>query len=70
MATIAAPSKICALVPVKRLGWAKSRLAPHLTTGERNCLAEAMLRDVLDVLSKVPQLGELRSSPRTPPSLQ
>ncbi|WP_432289419.1 2-phospho-L-lactate guanylyltransferase (plasmid) [Aminobacter sp. BA135] len=57
MATIAAASKICALVPVKRLGWAKSRLAPHLTTGERNCLAEAMLRDVLDVLSKVPQLG-------------
>jgi 2-phospho-L-lactate guanylyltransferase len=56
MAIPAAASKICALVPVKRLGRAKSRLASHLTARERNALAEAMLRDVLDVLSRTPEL--------------
>jgi 2-phospho-L-lactate guanylyltransferase len=42
---------ICALVPVKRLGWAKSRLATLLTDAQRVALAEAMLLDVLDALS-------------------
>lgn len=40
----------CALVPVKRLGGAKSRLSAIMTAPERAALAEAMLLDVLDML--------------------
>jgi 2-phospho-L-lactate guanylyltransferase len=43
----------CALVPVKRLGGAKSRLSAIMTAPERAALAEAMLLDVLDVLLAV-----------------
>ncbi|QEN86033.1 2-phospho-L-lactate guanylyltransferase [Labrys sp. KNU-23] len=55
----ATPTQICALVPVKRLEQAKSRLAPRLTAHQRAGLAEAMLRDVLEVLSSVSQLAGL-----------
>ncbi|MDH6233748.1 2-phospho-L-lactate guanylyltransferase [Mesorhizobium soli] len=51
------PSNICALVPMNRLGAAKSRLAPRLSGKERACLAKAMLRDVLDVLLQTRQLA-------------
>ncbi|BCP53013.1 2-phospho-L-lactate guanylyltransferase [Kaistia sp. 32K] len=48
---------IWALVPVKRLEAAKSRLAPVLDSAERGRLAKAMLRDVLDTLRRVETLA-------------
>ena len=41
-----------AIVPCKKLEFAKRRLAPVLSVGERRCLVSAMLSDVLDVLMK------------------
>ncbi|HWK66728.1 MAG TPA: 2-phospho-L-lactate guanylyltransferase [Rhizobiaceae bacterium] len=48
---------ICALVPVKHLRRAKSRLAALLTDTQRVALAEAMLLDVLEVLSRTSGLA-------------
>jgi 2-phospho-L-lactate guanylyltransferase len=52
-----APSNIWALVPVKRLGLAKARLAPVLSRSERAELARTMLHDVLTMLCGTPQLA-------------
>jgi 2-phospho-L-lactate guanylyltransferase len=41
-----------ALIPVKALGEAKSRLADHLTKGERAALVLNMLRHVIEVLQE------------------
>ena len=46
----------CAVVPVKLLEAAKSRLLPHLTQPQRELLSLAMLRDVLTTLRHVPFL--------------
>ena len=46
----------CAVVPVKLLEAAKSRLLPHLTQPQREALSLAMLRDVLTALKQVPLL--------------
>jgi 2-phospho-L-lactate guanylyltransferase len=48
---------IWAIVPVKRLGRAKQRLAPVLSRGERAGLARTMLHDVLTTLRATPQLA-------------
>ncbi|MEY9535926.1 2-phospho-L-lactate guanylyltransferase [Sinorhizobium fredii] len=50
-------SGIWAVVPVKRLDRAKSRLASMLDPSEREELAWAMFRDVLDTLGSVRGLG-------------
>jgi len=47
------------LVPVKNLKQAKQRLAPALDQAARTELAQAMLQDVLDVLSSWPQCPEV-----------
>ncbi len=49
--------KIWAIVPVKPFNRAKSRLAKVLAAGEREALAEKMLRHVLHVLSGVKQIA-------------
>ena len=46
----------CAVVPVKLLEAAKSRLLPHLTQPQCEALSLAMLRDVLTALKQVPLL--------------
>lgn len=46
-----------AVVPVKALGDAKTRLAPALTPSVRAALAQAMLEDVLDALARVRALA-------------
>ncbi|HIE20404.1 MAG TPA: 2-phospho-L-lactate guanylyltransferase, partial [Rhodospirillales bacterium] len=46
-----------AVVPCKKLEFAKRRLAPILSAGERRCLVSAMLSDVLDVLTKISVLS-------------
>jgi 2-phospho-L-lactate guanylyltransferase len=48
---------VWALVPVKRLGEAKARLAPLLSRPERRQLARAMAADVLDMLGAVQELA-------------
>lgn len=48
---------VWALLPIKRLQNAKSRLAPFLGPGERRSLMRAMLGDVLATLSRVKTLG-------------
>jgi 2-phospho-L-lactate/phosphoenolpyruvate guanylyltransferase len=48
-----------AILPVKRFGAAKQRLAPALAAGPRRALAEAMLTDVLAALSRVPGLDSV-----------
>lgn len=48
---------IWAIVPVKRLGLAKQRLAPVLSRSERAGLARTMLHDVLTTLCATPQLA-------------
>lgn len=48
---------IWAIVPVKRLGLAKQRLAPVLSRSERAELARTMLHDVLTTLCATPQLA-------------
>jgi 2-phospho-L-lactate guanylyltransferase len=50
-------SNIWALVPVKRLGLAKARLAPVLSRSERAELARTMLHDVLTMLCGTQQLA-------------
>ena len=45
------------LLPVKRLGEAKSRLAPQLNPIQRRLLAIAMLEDVLDAVAATPALA-------------
>lgn len=45
-----------AIIPVKPLNRAKSRLAEVLTPEQRQQLAETMLRHVLDVVRTVPQI--------------
>jgi 2-phospho-L-lactate/phosphoenolpyruvate guanylyltransferase len=52
-----AQSNIWALVPVKRLGLAKARLAPVLSRSERAELARTMLHDVLTMLCGTRQLA-------------
>ncbi len=47
---------IWAIIPVKPLRLAKSRLSEILTPEERQEFAEAMLRHVLSVVSEVPQI--------------
>lgn len=46
-----------AIVPCKKLEFAKRRLAPVLSVGERHCLVSAMLSDVLDVLMNISALS-------------
>ena len=48
-----------ALVPVKELTQAKERLAPLLSSDERQALAAAMLGDVLSALEQVPRLDRI-----------
>lgn len=48
---------VWAIVPVKRLGLAKQRLAPVLSRRERAELARTMLQDVLTTLCAAPQLA-------------
>jgi 2-phospho-L-lactate guanylyltransferase len=50
-------SSIWAIVPVKRLGLAKARLAPVLSRSERAELARTMLHDVLTTLCGTQQLA-------------
>jgi FO synthase len=50
-------SPIHALVPLKSLSQAKSRLACVLTPAQRAALVEAMARDVLTLLRDHPQIG-------------
>lgn len=56
-ARIESASDIRAVVPVKRLGRAKQRLAPVLSNMERAALARAMLYDVLATLRATPELA-------------
>lgn len=46
------PAGTWAIVPVKRFDRAKTRLAPVLSWAERKALAEAMLGDVLEALTR------------------
>lgn len=57
MALIAHPPSIQAVVPLKNLAGAKSRLAELLTPDERRALVLAMLRDVLKALLQTPALA-------------
>jgi 2-phospho-L-lactate guanylyltransferase len=50
---------ISALIPVKGFSNAKQRLAPLLSRGEREILAEAMFRDALDQVLKVVGLDSI-----------
>ena len=51
--------KISALVPVKNLDTAKSRLADVLSRNERRMLADLMLSDVLEVILKTPKIEKV-----------
>jgi 2-phospho-L-lactate guanylyltransferase len=57
MAEFHTSKSIWALVPIKRLDRAKSRLAPSLGPGERKALAGATLCDVLGTLARVDALA-------------
>lgn len=46
-----------AVVPCKKLEFAKRRLTPILSVGERRCLVSAMLSDVLGILTKITALS-------------
>ena len=50
-------AEILAIVPVKRLGVAKQRMAPVLSQSERTMLARVMLNDVLATLHATPELA-------------
>lgn len=50
-------SKLCALVPIKSLNTAKSRLSSVLSLRQRSRLAVAMFEDVIDALAESRQLG-------------
>src|SRR3954471_11889948 len=52
-----AQEKIWAIIPVKRLGLAKARLAPVLSRSERAELARTMLHDVLTTLCGTQKLA-------------
>jgi 2-phospho-L-lactate guanylyltransferase len=52
-------ANIWAIVPVKRLGLAKARLAPVLSRSERAELARTMLHDVLTTLCGTQQLADI-----------
>jgi 2-phospho-L-lactate guanylyltransferase len=54
---VAKPRATFAVVPVKRLGLAKQRLAPVLSRHERAELVRTMLRDVLTTLCATPGLS-------------
>ncbi|MBJ3776618.1 2-phospho-L-lactate guanylyltransferase [Acuticoccus mangrovi] len=56
----AAPAPAHALVPVKRLAAAKSRLAPALSPRDRASLQRHMLRHVLAELLAMPELAGVR----------
>lgn len=49
--------RFCAVVPFKGTAQAKQRLAPVLSSAQRQELAFAMLQDVLQVLAAVPELA-------------
>jgi len=51
--------KTLAILPVKRLGAAKQRLADSLGAGSRQALAQAMFTDVLSSLRRAPELDEI-----------
>lgn len=57
MMKTAGQPNIWAIVPVKRLGLAKQRLAPVLSRSERAELARTMLHDVLTTLGATPGLA-------------
>ena len=63
--------KISALVPVKNLDTAKSRLADVLSRNERRMFADLMLGDVLEVILKTPKIekvflvGDKQLSPKS-----
>jgi 2-phospho-L-lactate/phosphoenolpyruvate guanylyltransferase len=57
MMKTAGQPNIWAIVPVKRLGLAKQRLAPVLSRSERAELARTMLHDVLTTLCATPGLA-------------
>ena len=66
--------KISALVPVKNLDTAKSRLADVLSRNERRMLADLMLSDVVEVILKNPKIegflvGDKQLSPSQVPLL-
>lgn len=50
-------SRVWAIIPVKPLANAKSRLIPALTPTQRQQLAEQMFRHVLSIATNVPQLA-------------
>ena len=50
---------ITALVPVKNLDDAKSRLANVLSPNERRMLADSMLSDVIEVILKIPKIERI-----------
>jgi len=50
---------VCALLPLKDLAAAKSRLAGLLRPSERRALAQAMAEDVLGVLGGLPVIGRV-----------
>lgn len=49
--------KLCVLIPVKTFARAKQRLGPFLNPEEREALAEAMFRDVLDQVASSPAVA-------------
>ena len=63
--------KISALVPVKNLDTAKSRLADVLSRNERRMFADLMLGDVVEVILKTPKIekvflvGDKQLSPKS-----
>ncbi|MGH2606097.1 MAG: 2-phospho-L-lactate guanylyltransferase [Anaerolineales bacterium] len=58
-----------AIVPVKPLRRAKSRLAGVLTAEERNALSRRLLAHTLSVLGRVPQIGRVLVVSRDPKAL-
>jgi 2-phospho-L-lactate guanylyltransferase len=60
---------VVAIVPVKELHQAKSRLAPLLTPPERRGLALAMLSDVLAALGRAPSITRIGLVSRDPVAL-
>ena len=56
---MSAGAKFCAVVPFKGTAQAKQRLAPALTSAQRQELALAMLDDVLRSLAAVTELAEV-----------
>lgn len=55
----ASTPRTIAILPVKRFGAAKQRLADALGGGARKALAQAMFSDVLTTLRRVPELDEI-----------